>query len=175
MKVTSKEEMGLRCMMRLAEQSSGDKQTSISDLAKAEGLKPGYVGKIISQLRHGGLVKSVRGAGGRIELTKPPEEITLDTIISVMSTEKSSRHVPVIEAGKSTNCNRYPNCNMKAAWDAVARMVQESLSRVSLYDLIWGNPQSIIRAISGSTLTKNTKKIHVITTTIRRQNKEESK
>jgi len=171
MKVTSKEEMGLRCMMRLAERSRGDRTVTISDLAKAEGLTPGYVGKIISQLRHGGLVKSIRGAGGSIELTQAPKDISLADIIIVLSGDDSGNtRVPIVEAGRMKNCNRYPNCNLKAVWGAMAAILQDTLSKVSLHDLVWGNPDTILKVIGGNMGTQT----NVLTATIRK-NKKESK
>ena len=166
MKVTSKEEMGLRCMMRLAERSAGGRTVTINDLAQAEGLTPGYVGKLVSLLGRGGLVKSVRGAGGRIELSRPPESITLAEIIAVLSTQATnSKRVPIVEAGKAKNCNRYPNCNLKAVWGALAAIVEQTLSKVSLYDLVWGNPRSLVAEIGGNEGPENSS---ILTATIRK-------
>lgn len=170
MKVTSKEEMGLRCMMRLAERSHGNVTVTINDLAGAEGLTPGYVGKIISQLRRGGLVISIRGASGSIELSRPPGNITLADIISVLSTEEGSTgRVPIVEAGKARNCNRYPNCNLKAVWGTMAAIVENTLSKISLHDLVWGNTQSIIKEMGGHRVKYRT---GVLTATVRKAKKE---
>ena len=74
MKISAQEEYGIRCLLRLAEQGAGGILT-IPGLARAEGLSPPYVAKLMRILRKGGLVKSVRGQAGGYMLTRPLGQI----------------------------------------------------------------------------------------------------
>ena len=62
MKISSQEEYGLRCLLRLAR---GDEQSSLTipEIAHAEGLSAPYVAKLLAVLREAGLVTS--SAAGR--------------------------------------------------------------------------------------------------------------
>src|SRR5262245_47549595 len=72
MKISSQEEYGLRCLLRLARAEDG--QLSIADIAAGEGLSVPYVAKLLTVLRQGGLIDSVRGRAGGYHLAQPPEE-----------------------------------------------------------------------------------------------------
>src|SRR5215469_16076105 len=76
MKITSQEEYGLRCLMRLARVEDGHSLT-IPEIAAAERLSPPYVAKLLSVLRQAGLIASVRGRTGGYHLTRPAAEVSL--------------------------------------------------------------------------------------------------
>src|SRR5262249_40415094 len=66
MKITAQEEYGLRCLLRLAKAAEGQSLT-LPEVATAEGLSVPYAAKLLSVLRHAGLIESVRrrsGGGG---------------------------------------------------------------------------------------------------------------
>ncbi len=63
MKFSSTEEYGLRCMLQMARKGSQG-TTTIVELAQKENLTPAYVAKIMSVLRKGGMVQSIRGQSG---------------------------------------------------------------------------------------------------------------
>src|SRR5438552_17051411 len=83
MKITSLEEYGLRCLLRLA--GAGDGQSStIPEIATAEGLSAPYVAKLLSILRQGGLIESVRGRSGGYRLAGPPADVSLGRTLMVL-------------------------------------------------------------------------------------------
>ena len=63
MKLTSQEEYGLRCLLRIAREGEGGSLT-IPKISEKEGISNFYVAKLMRILRRGGLVKSVRGQAG---------------------------------------------------------------------------------------------------------------
>src|SRR5579871_191905 len=83
MKITSQEEYGLRCLLRLARAEEGHSLT-IPEIAAAEGLSGPYVAKILAVLRQGGLIDSARGRAGGYRLAQPPADITLGRVLSVL-------------------------------------------------------------------------------------------
>ncbi len=63
MKITSQEEYGLRCLLRLARAGSG-RSLTIPEIAANEGLSVPYVAKLLSVLRQAGLIDSVLAGDG---------------------------------------------------------------------------------------------------------------
>ena len=64
--------------------AAGDTPVSISQIARAEGLSPEYAAKLLRILREGGLIVSVRGAGGGYKMARPPSEITMWEAVEVL-------------------------------------------------------------------------------------------
>src|ERR1035441_8981537 len=82
MKLTSHEEYGLRCLIRLGQEGPGGRLT-IPEISNAEGLSEAYVGKLLRMLRLGGLVNAARGTGG-YSLARPASEIVLGDVMAVL-------------------------------------------------------------------------------------------
>src|SRR5271166_2755158 len=80
MKITAQEEYGLRCLLRLAQAPEGQSLT-LPEVAASEGLSVPYAAKVLSVLRHAGLIDSVRGRTGGYRLARPPEQIALGTLL----------------------------------------------------------------------------------------------
>src|SRR5262249_60639555 len=83
MKISSQEEFGLRCLLRLARAEEGPSMT-IPEIAAAEGLSTPYVAKILAVLRQSGLIESVRGRAGGYRLAGSPADVTLGTVLVVL-------------------------------------------------------------------------------------------
>src|SRR5437870_13785346 len=117
MKITAQEEYGLRCLMRLA-QAEGPSST-LPEIAAAEGLSVPYVAKLLSVLRQGGLIDSVRGRSGGYRLAEVPADIHLGAVLMVLGEPLfddpgyCQRH-----AGTETNgsCVHHGSCTLRALW-----------------------------------------------------------
>ena len=75
-------EYALRAIVHLAQQSPAASTTE--DVADATHVPRAYLAKILSGLRRSGLVKSQRGLGGGISLSKPPEELTILDVVNAV-------------------------------------------------------------------------------------------
>jgi Rrf2 family protein len=134
MKITSLEEYGLRCLIQVAR--GGDGPTPISEIAVKEGLSIEYVGKLLAELRRGGLVTSFRGKAGGYTLAIPATEITLRRIIETLSE-------PLFDTGSF--CDRFPGnetdcvhlgaCSVRPIWSLLADFLTAALDSVTLADL----------------------------------------
>ncbi|MBL0921744.1 MAG: Rrf2 family transcriptional regulator [Phycisphaerales bacterium] len=88
----SQTETAIAAMSRLAEVFDGGKTLlSASDIAKARGLQPPFVAKILTALSQAGLVTGARGPGGGYTLAKPPEQITLRDVFVLFERENNDR------------------------------------------------------------------------------------
>ena len=74
MKLTSQEEYGLRCLLRIAREGDGGNLT-IPEISEAEGISAHYVAKLMGILRREGMVKSARGQTGGYTLSRPAHQI----------------------------------------------------------------------------------------------------
>jgi Rrf2 family cysteine metabolism transcriptional repressor len=83
LKISTKGRYGLTIMMELA-RKYGEGPTSLKSIAEKNNLSEHYLEQLISPLRNGGLVKSIRGAYGGYILSKVPEDITSGDIIRVL-------------------------------------------------------------------------------------------
>ncbi len=74
MHILAIEEYGLRCLLQVAFHPGPGPMTA-PEIARAEGLGPEYVAKIMRTLRMRGLVVSTRGAAGGYRLARPADQI----------------------------------------------------------------------------------------------------
>ena len=146
MKLTSHEEYGLRCLIRLAQQGPGGKLT-IPEIGKAEGVSEAYVGKLLRTLRLGGFVKAARGTGG-YSLVRPASEIVLGDVMSVLGDRLFESNFCATHSGQMENCVRSVDCSLRVLWRAVQAAVDDVLQKTPLQDLL-RNEQQMITWIKG--------------------------
>ncbi len=138
MKITSQEEYGLRCLLRLARAGSG-RSLTIPEIAANEGLSIPYVAKLLSVLRQAGLIDSVRGRSGGYRLAAPPGEISLGSVLMALGEplfdEPSfcGRHPGTETDGK---CVHLGACTLRELWQGLEQWVRRALGRITLADLL---------------------------------------
>jgi Rrf2 family protein len=138
MKITSQEEYGLRCLLRLA--GAGDGQSlTIPEIALAEGLSAPYVAKLLSILRQGGLIESVRGRSGGYRLAGAPADVSLGRILMVLGEPLfddpgyCQRHAGTETGG---NCVHHGGCTLRALWQTLEQWMRHTLDQITLADLL---------------------------------------
>lgn len=122
-------------VMSAASRHCGSLRTSATELAGETGIALPTVQKLVSILTKGGLLRSVRGAGGGIQLARPAAAITLADIIEAV--EGPIAMTNCINAS-TCNCAIEPDCNIKPHWAIVNNAVRSALSDVSLSSLAMG-------------------------------------
>jgi len=144
MKITSQEEYGLRCLLRLAREERSHSLT-IPEIAAAEGMSPPYVAKLLSVLRQGGLIESVRGRAGGYRLAKSPAEIQLGAVLLVLGEPLfdnpgyCQRHAGS-EAEGST-CVHQGCCTLRALWQTLETWMRGALDQITLADFLQSEGQ----------------------------------
>jgi Rrf2 family protein len=141
MKITSQEEYGLRCLMRLARAGDG-RSLTIPEIAAAEGLSVPYVAKLLAVLRQAGLIDSVRGRAGGYHLAAVPEQISLGSVLASLGE-------PLFD--EPSFCNKHPGtettdgrcvhiggCTLRALWHTLEDWMRRALDRITLADLLQG-------------------------------------
>src|SRR5207302_9022234 len=138
MKITSQEEYGLRCLLRLASAEEGQSLT-IPEIATAEGMSAPYVAKLLSVLRQGGLIESVRGRSGGYRLAGVPADITLGQVLTVLGEPLfddpgyCQRHGGTESVG---NCVHHTGCTLRALWQTLEQWMRYTFDQITLADLL---------------------------------------
>jgi Rrf2 family protein len=84
MKFSAQEEYGIRCLIRIGRYYEKGIEPSIPQISKDEELSQHNVAKLLRILRMGGILESERGHSGGYTLSRPPEEIKMIDVMSVL-------------------------------------------------------------------------------------------
>jgi len=145
MKVTAQEEYGLRCLMQLTRARADNQALTAAEIAAAEGLATPFVGKILAALKHGGLATQAKGGNRSWSLSRNPNAIMLDEVLSVLGGRLFTGAYCDKHTGKREDCVHIGACNVRPVWGALELLVSSILRRISLADLM--GSESAIRAV----------------------------
>jgi FeS assembly SUF system regulator len=119
-------------VMGAAARHCGGARTSATALSEETGIALPTVQKLVSILSKGGLLRSVRGAGGGIQLSRPAAAITLADIVEAVEG-------PIALTGcvneASCHCAIEPDCTVKPHMGVVNKAVRGALAEISLVSL----------------------------------------
>ncbi len=109
-----------------------DTPVSLKDISEEEGISLSYLEQLFVKLRKGKIVKSVRGPGGGYVLAKPPADISVGEVISVV--EEPLNPVACLDAG-ADGCDRANTCITQSVWRGLAERISDFLYSVTIEDL----------------------------------------
>lgn len=119
----------LRTLMYLALQ--GERATA-AEVAEFFGISATHVAKVVNQLARFGLVRSIRGAGGGIELARAAEDITIGEVVR---TFEGNLHL--LECvGTPDVCAIQRFCRLLGVLAEAERRQMEYLDSVTLADVL---------------------------------------
>jgi Rrf2 family protein len=149
MKLSSNEEYGLRCMVRLAYANQG---LTIPEMSQAESVSPAYTAKLLRVLRKGGFVKAARGKEGGYTLARPAEKIVIGDVMNALGGRLFESDFCESHAGSAAICSRSVDCSVRSLWRAVQVAVDQVLSKATLRDLLQNEAEmnSWVRTLQGS-------------------------
>ena len=142
MKLTSHEEYGLRCLIRLGQQGPGGKLT-IPEISSAEGISDAYAGKLLRMLRLSGFVVAARGTGG-YALARPANQIVLSDVMALLGGRLFEGDFCATHPGQLKTCIRLADCSARVLWRAIQAAVEDVLKRTTLQDLLFDEQQMFI-------------------------------
>jgi Rrf2 family protein len=127
MQIPRRVDYGLRAVIYLSDQQPG-KCSSVTEIAKRQGVPKKFLEKIIQDLVRRGLIKSKRGAAGGYMLARPAEAISFCDVIEAIEGPISVNACLDHELG----CDQIPRCTMIGVWTEVQRSITEVLSRTTI-------------------------------------------
>lgn len=135
MKLSSHEEYGLRCLLRIGFAGEGGSLT-IPEISQAEGVSNAYVAKLLRILRRGGFVKSARGKDGGYTLARPADRILVGEVVDGLGGRFFEPGFCDQHAGRNTVCANSVDCSVRSLWRALQVAVDQVLSKTTLQDLL---------------------------------------
>ena len=135
MKLSSQEEYGLRCVLRVASAGEG-KSMTIPEIGSAEALSIAYVAKLMRILRKGQLVKSVRGQAGGYRLARSPENIPVGEVLAILGGRLFEPGFCDQFAGLKRICTHSVDCSIRSLWRALQSAMDTVLTGITLRDLL---------------------------------------
>ncbi len=127
--INNRTEYAIRALWQLA-QTENHFSTSEA-IAQAQEIPGKFLPQILSDLSRAGLVRSVRGFGGGVRLSRPPEKIKLLEIL-----EAVQGNIFLYDCLKGPiDCQYEPDCTLKNVYAKVQKVMKAEFARVSLKDL----------------------------------------
>ncbi|AEH44082.1 transcriptional regulator, BadM/Rrf2 family [Thermodesulfatator indicus DSM 15286] len=131
MKITTRSRYGTRMMLELAKHyHQGPLQ--IGEISKRQNLSVKYLEQLIIPLKKAGLIKSIRGPKGGHILSRPPEEITVWDVVSVLEGIKALTPCVI----KPELCEHSDTCPTRDVWALLTKNIEECLKGITLADLL---------------------------------------
>jgi FeS assembly SUF system regulator len=108
----------------------GNGRVSAAELATETGLPVPTVQKLVSKLTAAGLLRSVRGAHGGLQLGRPAAAITVADIV-----EAIEGRIALTACVDRAPCDFECGCNMRAHWPIINTALRGALAGISLAQL----------------------------------------
>jgi Rrf2 family protein len=128
MRISAKTEYACIAMVELAAAKEGE-PVRIRHIADRHGIPSRFLVQILLQLKGAGYVASTRGASGGYQLAKPPEDITLGEVMSIIDGHEE-------EIRSSTTADSATSRVLVSAWREVAAVEREMLHSLTFAELI---------------------------------------
>jgi FeS assembly SUF system regulator len=113
--------------MSAAARHCGGGRISAAELADETGLPGPTVSKLVSKLTAAGLLRSVRGSGGGLQLARPAAAITLADIV-----EAVEGPIALTACIDGHDCAVDHNCTVKPHWPVVNAALRGALACIPL-------------------------------------------
>jgi Rrf2 family protein len=132
-RVSTRGDYASRALLSLALHGA-ETPTSVRDIALRTGLPQPYLEQILLALKGAGLVRSKRGVGGGYVLARPPEEISLDQIVSAVDGPIAAGDFGLPHENGA--CDHEGQCILLAVWADVGETIRTHLQSYSLADMV---------------------------------------
>jgi Rrf2 family nitric oxide-sensitive transcriptional repressor len=138
MRLTTLTDFSLRLLIQLALRPSG--RATIADVAQAYGVSENHLMKVAHQLGQAGLVRTLRGRGGGLELARPAAGITAGEVVRRMEPDMA-----LVPCFAGADCAILPACRLKQALHAAREAFLAVLDATTLADL--AQPEGELRRL----------------------------
>jgi Rrf2 family protein len=127
--INNRTKYAIRALWQLAE--SEDHFSTSEAIAHAHNIPVKFLPQILSDLSRAGMVRSVRGFGGGVRLSRPPEKITLLDILEI-----TQGNIFMYDAAmRSAGGRREPDNALMKVYKKAQDAMKAEFGRVSLNDL----------------------------------------
>jgi Rrf2 family nitric oxide-sensitive transcriptional repressor len=129
MRLALQTDYALRTLMYLAAQET---RATVDEVAGLFGISRAHVAKVVNQLSRLGFIRSIRGVGGGIELSRSPGDIALGEVIKAF---EGNMHL-LDCTGSDGVCVIESFCKLKTVLSEAERIQIEYLNSVTLEQVL---------------------------------------
>ncbi len=130
MRITAKEEYGLRCILQLASAPPGE-SLNAAEIARREGLSCSYVEKLLWTLKKAGFTKSHRGVKGGYVLANPPEHVQ-----RALGGLWTTKDICDRYTGQRRTCIHDKDCSLRPVWKGLTQYVVGVLDGIPISQIL---------------------------------------
>jgi Rrf2 family nitric oxide-sensitive transcriptional repressor len=131
MRLSLQTDFALRTLMFLASRK-GKARATVADVAGFFRISDAHVAKVVNQLVRLGFIRGIRGAGGGIELGRPPAQIRVGEVVKAF---EGNMHL--LECvGTENVCIIQGHCKLRTVLAKAERLQLDYLNEVRLSDVI---------------------------------------
>ena len=131
-KLSTKGRYGLRALIDLAANDTGE-AVSIQSIAGRQNISESYLEQLMRLMRKGGLVVSVRGAGGGYRLARPAQEISVGAVS--LTKEGSLEAVTCPGNQEEKGCEGADFCVTRYVWQRINDSITQAVDNIMLDQL----------------------------------------
>lgn len=139
MRLSTRSRYGLRAVVSIAR--SAQTPVTSETLAACEDVSKKYLDRLLNTLRCAGLLQSIKGKGGGYILARPAAEIKVSDIVCAL--EGGICLVPCVD--DPAVCAKADTCPSRQVWLATAEIMKDTLSGMTLADLVAWEPGRKLR------------------------------
>jgi len=132
MKISSKGRYGLAVLASMAKVEGIDKIVTVISLSERLNISKIYLEQVFTLLKRGGLVISVKGAGGGYYLARPPKDIAVFDILSAIECSLFEK----VEATIAKSDESLEKAINENVFEVLDNTLKEVLSNISLEDIV---------------------------------------
>lgn len=131
MKMSTRGRYGIHAMYDLA-QCYADGPQPLKAIALRQGVPEAYLEQLMGMLRRAGLVAGVRGAQGGYQLSRPPGEITVGSVLSAVDDDLAITDCLLDEDA----CEKACACPTRLLWQKVRDALTATVEGITLKDML---------------------------------------
>lgn len=134
MKISSRLDYALSCILRVADNYSANKLASVKEISEKERLEYDYTEKLLITMRKNGLLKSVQGRSGGYTLSLSPDKISVKDV--VVAIENATLELVCFRKGRRRKCVHLADCRVRNLWVGLKKNMEPFLEKHTLEDLL---------------------------------------
>jgi len=131
-RLSTRTRYGIRAILEVAA-NYGLGPIQIKVIAERQDISAKYLEQLMTMLKSGGFVRSIRGSKGGYLLAKPPNEITLSEVFIALEGPSA---ITVECVDNEDYCVRAVDCVARQIWIQVQKAIEGVLQAVTLQDMV---------------------------------------
>lgn len=132
MRFSAKAEYGIRAILDIA-LYAGKETVKVKEIAKRQAIPKRFLEQVMTSLKKGELVGSVRGASGGYFLARPANQITLARVVQAL--EGPIELADCVSQDAACKCDRESLCVLRDLYDDIQNSMLNILDSVTLEDM----------------------------------------